>query len=65
MTKKKKPRGYFAVCQCGVNVGAIDLIRTERKDAGKILGQWVHDGCVLQPMFSDHSVYIEPCKCEH
>lgn len=62
---KRKPTGYIATCQCGVLVGAIDLINSERKDAGKVLGNWVANGCLLTPKFdSMWSAYVKPCQCE-
>lgn len=65
MKAKKKPTGYVAMCQCGVIVGAIDMNATDRKDAGRLLGEWVSDGCVLTPQFSGSwSAAISPCECE-
>lgn len=62
---KHKPKGYIAICQCGKTVGAIDLKRTERKEAGKLLGQWVHDGCILQPKFEcEWRVTVTSCACD-
>lgn len=62
---KKKPSGFIAVCQCGQTVGAMDYERTERADAGKILGAWLADGCVIQPRFGGSwSETLSTCKCE-
>ena len=62
---KKKPTGYLAVCQCKVVIGAIDLNRTERREAGKILGEWVANGCTLKPKFdSSWQTTCSPCICE-
>lgn len=60
---KNKPIGFVAVCQCGEKVGAMDYKRTERKDAGKLLGQWLHHGCTVEPRFKSFSEKITKCKC--
>lgn len=61
---KKKPTGFVAACQCGEVVGALDYTRTDRKDAGKIFGQWIADGCTITPRFTgDWSVHVTGCKC--
>lgn len=61
---KTKPTGWVATCQCGVDVGAIDAERTERTDAGKILGRWIADGCTITPQFAGSwSAKIESCRC--
>lgn len=61
---KRKPKGFVAVCQCGVNVGAMDYERTERKEAGKMLGGWLADGCIVIPKFqSTWGAAIESCRC--
>jgi hypothetical protein len=65
MTKKKKPTGFIAKCQCGLNVGAMDYINTDKAEAGRILGKWLHDGCTVIPMFdSSWQVTCSPCECE-
>lgn len=62
---KRRPKAYIATCQCRRIVGVIDLERTPRTEAGKLLGKWVSDGCVLAPIFeADFSVNVYPCKCE-
>lgn len=62
---KKKPVGFIATCQCGEVVGAMDFERTDRKDAGKILGKWLYDGCKVEPRFSPHwTVRVMPCQCD-
>jgi hypothetical protein len=62
---KKEPRGFVAICQCGVFVGALDYDRTERKEAGKIIGKWLHDGCTVEPRFGGTwSVTVDHCRCE-
>ena len=63
--KKQKPTGFIAICQCGEVVGAMDYIRTERKDAGKIIGKWLAKGCTVQPKFVGiWSVTVTACKCK-
>lgn len=63
--KKRKPNGFVALCQCGVYVGALDARRTDRKDMGKLLGEWLMDGCTVEPRFVDTwSVQIESCRCD-
>lgn len=62
---KKTPTGFVATCQCGVIVGAMDYARTDRKDAGQILGKWLHDGCTVEPRFAGTwSATVEACRCE-
>ena len=62
---KKRPTGFVARCQCGVIIGAMDYERTERRDAGKLLGTWLHDGCTVEPRFNRAwSVKIEKCRCK-
>ena len=61
---KKRPTGFVAICQCGVIVGAMDYERTERRDAGKLLGMWLHDGCTVEPRFNGTwSITVEKCRC--
>lgn len=62
---KLKPTGFVAVCQCGETIGALDADRTDRKDMGRILGQWLADGCTVSPRFTGNFVaHITPCKCD-
>lgn len=62
---KRKPTGFVARCQCGSYVGAIDIDRTERKEAGKIMGQWLANGCdVLSRFGGAWTEQIQSCKCE-
>ena len=62
---KLKPTGFVAICQCGEFVGAMDYKNTPRKEAGKMLGEWLHNGCTVQPRFEcDWSVHITSCKCK-
>lgn len=61
---KRKPRGFVATCQCGRVTGAMDAERTDPKDAGKILGGWLSDGCTVTPRFEGTwSVRVERCTC--
>lgn len=61
----RKPNGFVAKCQCGVFIGAMDLNRTDRKDAGRILGEWLFKGCTVEPRFAGTwTAAIEPCKCK-
>lgn len=60
----KQPTGYIAECQCGRVVGVLDYQRTGRKESGQIIGQWLHNGCTVRPMFGGSwSATIESCKC--
>lgn len=62
---KQKPTGYVARCQCGSYVGALDIDRTERKEAGKLLGAWLAAGCdVLSRFGGCWTEKIQPCRCE-
>ena len=63
--RKRKPTGFVATCQCGQVVGAMDFDRTGRKDAGKILGQWLAEGCTVAPRFDGSwSVALGACACD-
>jgi hypothetical protein len=63
---KLQPKGFIAICQCGLIVGAMDYQNTERKEAGKILGQWIADGCTIQPKFEGcWQVTVTSCKCDN
>jgi len=65
MATKRKPTGFVATCQCGVVVGAMDYARTDRKESGRILGDWLANGCTVAPRFDfTWSVTVEPCRCE-
>lgn len=60
-----KPTGFVAKCQCGVSVGAMDYERTDRKEASRLLGKWLMDGCTIEPRFTGKwSEHIEACKCK-
>lgn len=60
----KTPSGFVSKCQCGVYVGAMDFERTDRKDAGRLLGKWLFSGCTVEPRFgSKWSESITACKC--
>ncbi|SNY95516.1 hypothetical protein SAMN04488142_0016 [Halomonas sp. hl-4] len=62
---KRKPSGFVAKCQCGQFTGALSLAGMENKDAGKLLGKWLYDGCTVEPRFGGTwSESIKPCLCE-
>ena len=64
--KKEKPTGFVAICRCGENVGVIDDTRTDRKVAGKMLSNWLADGCTIKPRFGDKWIEtITTCKCSN
>jgi len=61
----KKPTGFVAVCLCGRITGAMDIDRTERKEAGKLLGEWLFKGCTVEPRFGDRwEVKLQSCQCD-
>lgn len=60
----KKPSGFIAKCQCGVTTGALDYDRMERKDVGKMLGEWLMRGCTVEPRFGgEWTERIGSCTC--
>ncbi len=62
---KLKPKGFIAICQCERVVGAMDYERTDRKEAGKLLGLWISEGCTIKPKFhGSWSVTVQSCVCE-
>lgn len=61
---KRKPKGFSATCQCGNVVGAMDYERTDRKEAGQLLGKWLHDGCTITPFFGSFSIHVGYCTCD-
>ncbi|KAB0668960.1 hypothetical protein F6V30_14070 [Oryzomonas sagensis] len=62
---QEKPTGYIARCRCGAIVGALDYGRTNRNDAGKILGKWLAGGNTVEPRFGTiWMVKIESCGCD-
>ena len=62
---KRRPTGFIAVCQCSQTVGALDARRTDNKEAGRLLGRWLADGCAVIPQFDGTWVAeIRPCQCE-
>lgn len=64
MSAKQKPTGFIATCQCGQVTGALDYERTDRKDSGRMLSQWLASGKIVSPMFdSVWSVDVAPCEC--
>lgn len=62
---KRKPTGFTARCAwCGVITGALDYERADRKEAGKMLGEWLVTGHVIEPRFGGNwSVDVRPCEC--
>lgn len=61
---KRRPNGFTATCQCGRVVGAMDINRTERAEAGKILGRWLFEGCIVTPQFEGTwCVQVSSCAC--
>jgi len=43
----------------------MDYERTDRQEAGKLLGQWIADGCTIEPRFAGNwSTNVTACKCE-
>jgi hypothetical protein len=64
MNETRKPTGFVAICQCGETIGAMDYNRTDRKEAGKILGDWLAHGCSVIPRFgSSWQATLTSCKC--
>jgi hypothetical protein len=58
------PAGFVATCRCGVITGAMDFESTGRRDAGKIIGEWLCNGCTIEPRFNHNwSVLVQACKC--
>lgn len=63
-TNRPSPTGFIATCRCGVVVGALDYLRTDRGESSRILGQWLHRGCTVEPRFvSEWNARIESCLC--
>lgn len=61
----KTPTGFVAICRCGRIVGALSYGRTNRSEAGEILGQWLNNGYTVELRFDDAwSVAIQACTCE-
>lgn len=61
----RRPTGFVATCQCGRDVGALDLERSPREDTARLLGQWLMRGCTVTPRFTGTwSAQIEPCECK-
>lgn len=60
----KRPTGFVAKCQCGAITGALDADRTERREMGKILGEWLFSGKTVVPMFTGTwTAELNPCAC--
>lgn len=63
-TKKKKPIGFIAICQCENIVGAMDLTRTDKKEAEELLNDWLKNGCMIKPKFEHNwNATISSCEC--
>lgn len=59
-----KPTGFVAKCRCGAITGAMDFERTDRKDANKLLGEWLSKGCTVEPRFGGTwSAQMQSCRC--
>lgn len=59
-----RPSGFVALCRCGNYTGAMDLERTGRAEAGKILGSWLFDGKTVEPRFGGSwSESLKSCAC--
>ena len=63
---KQKPTGFIARCPwCGVITGAMDYTRTDKKEAGAMLGVWLMTGHVVEPRFHGNwSAEVKECQCE-
>lgn len=62
---KEIPNGFIAICRCGKVVGAMDFNRTDRKEAGEVLGEWLFAGCKVEPRFNAvWSANVELCSCD-
>jgi len=61
---RKRPTGFVATCQCGKEVGALDVERAGREDTARLLGMWLMQGCTVAPRFTANwSASIEMCEC--
>lgn len=61
---RRRPTGFVARCQCGKMTGALDYLRTSKKEAGEILGLWLAEGRTVEPRFSGTWVVdLETCVC--
>jgi hypothetical protein len=62
--RKPRPTGFVATCRCGVVVGALDYLRSHRRESSEVLGRWLMDGCTVEPRFSPSwRVTVEACRC--
>lgn len=64
--KKLKPKGFIAICQCGVCIEAVDITRTPLKEAGKVISRWlVVEGCTVFPFFTGNwPKKFGRCRCD-
>lgn len=61
---KKKPIGFVARCPCGEIVSATHYDETDRREAGRILGQWLSEGRTVEPRFEGSwSAVLGTCCC--
>lgn len=64
--EREKPKGFYATCRCGVVIGAMDFVRTERKDSGKLIADWLMWGCTVTPVFEGTwGVKVGNCTCNN
>jgi hypothetical protein len=62
--ERKTPTAFVATCQCGHEVGALDVERTGSGDTARLLGMWLMQGCTVAPRFTANwSARIEMCEC--
>lgn len=62
--KKNKPSGFIAICpDCKVIIGALDRERMNYKDVGKMLGDWLMDGYIIEPRYNSWQETIQSCRC--
>ena len=62
---KQAPTGFIATCQCGIVIGAMDIARTSRKEAGQLLGKWLWEGCTVTPQFRNSwTTPVNVCRCD-
>ena len=61
---RKTPTAFVATCQCGLEIGALDIERTGPEDTKRLLGMWLMQGCTVAPRFtSNWSARIQLCEC--
>lgn len=64
--KGDKPTGFVARCPgCGKYVAALDYLMTPRSDSGRMMGEWLMSGHIVEPRFG--SIWrerIQSCECK-